>query len=66
MHRFSASSFLYFSLDALFQCINIRFYPNTPLLHENNQVLAGAPENLRVGDAESILLVGITNQSIRA
>ena len=25
MHRFSASSFLYFSLDALFQCINIRF-----------------------------------------
>ena len=26
MHRFSASSFLYFQLDALSQCINIRFY----------------------------------------
>ena len=36
------------------------------LLHEYNKILAGAPEDLRVGDAKSILLVSITNQCIGA
>ena len=32
----------------------------TCLLHQDNQILAGAPEELRVGDAKYILFVGIT------
>ena len=34
------------------------------LLHKDNQILAGAPEELRIGDAENILLISITLQSI--
>ena len=47
---------------------NMRCYPrySRHLLHENHQILAGAPENLRIGDTQSILLVGITNQGITA
>ena len=36
------------------------------LLHKNNQVLASAPEDLWIGDAQCILLVGITYQAITA
>ena len=36
------------------------------LLNKHYKILAGAPENLWIGDAERILLVGITYQCIRA
>ena len=36
------------------------------LLHLDDEVLAGRPESLRVGDAEHILLIGIAQERIRA
>ena len=36
------------------------------LFHEDNQILAGAPEKLRISDAKDVLLVGITLKGVRA
>ena len=44
--------------------LHIDFYDVYGLLHKDNQILAGAPEELRIGDAENILLVGIALQSV--
>ena len=36
------------------------------LLNNYDQILAGRPEEVRIGDAEHILLVGITLQGVGA
>jgi hypothetical protein len=46
--------------------LHIDFNDVCGLLHEDNQILAGAPAELWIGDAENILLVDITLKSICA
>ena len=54
---------LIFPNPLTFFCIIL---PVAALSHEDNEVFARAPEHLWIGDAQSVLLVGIAIESVAA